>query len=150
MKKYIMLSVLILILLLTGCGEKKLTCSYSSSDSYHGSDEIFAKYIFDKNGKIDKYIINEKMTYNDKYLKDNNISIDSLYEQNKEYCKSMPSSKYIKCNFNKRGNSLTAVMEYQISKMTKEEIEKLELSDYATLSEKDIKTQFEAQGFTCK
>lgn len=150
MKKYNLLGVIVLLLIVTGCGERKLMCSYSSSDSYHGSDEVFTKYTFDKNGKVKKYVINEKMTYNDKYLKDNNITIESLYEQNKEYCKNLPSSKYIKCNFNRRGNSLTAVMEYELSKMSNEELKELQLTDYVSLGEKEIKKEFEAQGFTCK
>lgn len=150
MKKTVLFSIIVLTLLLTGCGENKLMCSYSSTNSYYGSDSIFVKYYFDKDGKIDNYVINEKMTYNDEYLKNNNKTMDSLYEDNKSYCDNIPKSDNIKCNFSRNGNTFKVIVKYNISKMSKEEIEKLQLADYMSLGKDGIKNQFKSQGFTCK
>lgn len=150
MKKISLCSIIVLLLLLTGCGEKKVMCSYSSSNSYYGSDNVFAKYIFSKDGKVTKYFINEKMTYNKQYLEDNNLTIDSIYEQGKEYCNNVPSSKNIKCSFSKSNNTINVTLEYNLSKMSKDEIKKLELDEYLSLTEEKVKTQYKSQGFTCK
>ena len=151
MKKLYLLGIFALCVLLSGCSEKKLLCSYSSTNSYYGSDDILAKYTFKKDGTIDKYSINEKMVYNDAYLKASNTTIEAQYENALEYCKSsVPESKNITCKATKTKNSITVVIDYKLSKMTKEEIESLQLSDYISSKYDDIKQQYEGQGFTCK
>ena len=148
MKKLLLFAFL--ILLLTGCGEKKLICSYSSSNSYYGSDSIYIKYTFNKKGNIAKYIVNEKISYNNQYLEGNNLTMDSLFEQSKEYCKNVPSSKNIKCNISKNGNSINVAMNYDVAKMTDKEKKELNLEEYISMNKEDIKKQFSSQGFTCK
>ena len=150
MKKIMFLSIIVLLVLVTGCGDKKLICQYSSTNSYYGSDNVFSKTLFDKKGKMTKYIINEKMSYNDQYLEDSGLTMDALYEQYKDYCSSLPESKNVECSFSKNGNTLTANVEYNISKMTEKEIEDLSLTSYVSLTEDEIKTQYKSQGFTCK
>lgn len=151
MKKISLFGILVLCLLLSGCGEKKLICSYSSTNSYYGSDNVLAKYTFKKDGTIDKYTINEKMVYNDVYLKATNTTIEDQYKNAQEYCKnSIPSSKNIVCKVTKNKNSLTVVIDYKLSKMTKEEIESLQLTQYISFKQDDVKKQYEDQGFACK
>ena len=151
MKKFYLLGIFALCVLLSGCSEKKLLCSYSSTNSYYGSDEILAKYTFKKDGSIDKYIINEKMVYNDAYLKASNTTIDDQFKNAEEYCNSsLPESKNITCKATKTKNSITVVIDYNLSKMTQEEIESLQLTDYISSKYDDVKQQYEGQGFTCK
>lgn len=151
MKKISLLGILVLCLLLSGCCEKKLLCSYSSTNSYYGSDNVLAKYIFKKDGTIDKYTINEKMVYNDTYLKATNTTIDAQYKNAQDYCKNnIPDSKNITCKVTKNKNSITVVIDYNLSKMTKEEIETLQLTEYIGFKQDDVKKQYEGQGFTCK
>ena len=151
MKKICMISVFVLCVLLTGCGQKKLLCTYSSSDSYRGSDNILVKFTFTKNGKIDKYITNEKVTFTDNYLKATEMSIDDTYKSAQDYCKNnISNSNYSKCNVTKNGNSITVSTEYKLSKMTAEELQKLNMTSYAEYSSDELKKQYEGQGFTCK
>ena len=150
MKKLYLFGIFALCLILSGCGEKKLMCSYSSTNSFYGSDSVLTKYYFKKDGTIDKYSINEKMTFNDAYLKSINSSMDDQFNSAKEYCSSIPESKNISCNVTKTKNSITVVIDYKLSKMTQEEIDTLQLTDYVNSKADDIKTQYEAQGFTCK
>ena len=152
MKKISVLFVLVLCVVLTGCGKKKLLCSYSSTDSYRGSDSILAKFTFKKDGKIDRYIVNEKVEFTDKYLKDTNSSVDDQLKAAEEYCKnSIPKTDKIKCNAVKNSNkALSVIIEYNLSDMTKEDIQKLNLSDYLESKYDDVKKQYEGQGFTCK
>lgn len=151
MKKIYLLGVFALCILLSGCGEKKLLCSYSSTNSFYGSDDVLAKYYFKKDGTVDKYSINEKMVYNDAYLKSTNSTIDDQFKNAEEYCSSsLPESKNITCKATKTKNSITVVIDYKLSEMTQDEIEKLQLADYMSSKYDDIKTQYEGQGFTCK
>lgn len=151
MKKVYLLGVFALCILLSGCGEKKLLCSYSSTNSFYGSDEVLAKYYFKEDGTIDKYSINEKMVYNDAYLKSTNTTIDDQFKNAEEYCNSgLPESKNITCKASKTKNIITVVIDYKLSKMTQEEIDSLQLADYISSKYDDIKTQYEGQGFTCK
>ena len=151
MKKIGLFSILILCILLSGCSKKTLICQYLSESSYYGSDNVLAKYIFKKDGTIDKYSINEKMVYNDAFLKATNSTMEMQYENAKDYCKnSIPESKNITCKVTKYKDTITVAIDYNLSKMTKEEIESLQLADYIQLKSDDIKAQYEDQRFTCK
>ena len=151
MKKISLFTILALCLLLSGCGEKKLLCQYSSTNSYYGSDTVLAKYTFKKDGTIDKYSINEKMVYNDAYLKATNSTMDDQFKGAQDYCKnSIPQNKNIVCKATRYKNSITVVIDYNLSKLTKEEITSLQLTDYLKSKQDDVKQQYEGQGFTCK
>ena len=151
MKKLSLFVVLAMCLFLSGCGKKTLLCSYSSTNSYYGSDNILVKYTFKKNGKVDKYVINEKMVYNKQYLEDNNLTVADQYENAKTYCEqSIPESKNITCKVTKQKDGVTVVINYNLSKMTDEEMASLNVAEYVKSTYDDVKTQYKTQGFTCK
>ncbi len=151
MKKIGLLGVFVLCLLLSGCGEKKLICSYSSSNSFYGSDDIIARFTFKKDGTIKDYSINEKMEYSDAYLSQTGTKVDDQYKNAQQYCKnSIPENKNIECNVTKSGNSVRVVIDYKLSKMTEDDIASLNLAEYLTSKYDDIKKQYSEQGFTCK
>ncbi|MBR3523684.1 MAG: hypothetical protein IKN87_03260 [Bacilli bacterium] len=151
MKKISILSILAICLILTGCGTKKMECVYTSSNSQYGSDNMNARFIFKKDGTIDKYTMIEEMTYNTNYLKAANTTVEKQYETAKEYCeKSVPKNDKIKCNVRKYKNSVTVTIDYYLSDMDEKDISELNISEYIKAKYDDIKTQYENQGFTCK
>jgi hypothetical protein len=69
MKKFAKLfAVALMFVLVTGSGGKKITCTYSESDSYHG--KAYQKTVREYNGNgigIVKYTIYNEQTYNQRY-----------------------------------------------------------------------------------
>ena len=98
------------------------------------------------------YTINEKVSFTDKYIKDTKTSIEDQLKAANEYCKnSIPETDKIKCHAVKNNNNtLSVIIEYNLSEMTKEDIQKLNVSEYLESKYDDIKKQYEGQGFTCK
>lgn len=149
MKKICLFSALIFtVILLTGCGEKKLVCQYKSTDSYHGSDIVYYKFLFNKDEKVEKFIINEEISYSDKYVKDNDTSAD--YESMKQYCAEMETNTNINCKVVKGDNKFTIKLTYNLSKMSEDELAQYGLNDIIIQKYSELKKSQETNGFTCK
>lgn len=150
MKKFSLLCALVLTLVLTGCGEKKLICQYKTTDSFQGDNEVGYKVTFDKNDKPISIAINSKSKYGEKYLESYSVDLDTEIAAAKEFCTELEATDNVSCSANLNNNTITLNVKYNVSKMSDEAKSELGLTEIAELKYADIKTQYEGSGFTCK
>lgn len=131
MKKFAKLFVVALMfVLVTGCGGKKITCTYSESDSYHGKSyqKIVREYADNGIGVV-KYTIYSEQTYNQKYLTylqtEYKETINDLYKDALESCDKYNSASFVTCKVKLKGKKISQTITYNLKGMTKDSLEKL-------------------------
>ena len=140
MKKFAKLFVVALMfVLVTGCGGKKITCTYTTSDSYYGKDNNYNEAVtLDKkivreyadNGiGVVKYTIYSEQTYNQKYLTylqtEYKETINDLYKDALESCDKYNSASFVTCKVKLKGKKISQTITYNLKGMTKDSLEKL-------------------------
>ena len=153
MKKYSFIIICALVLLVTGCssnGDKKLICRHSQTDSFYGDSSVNYKLVYDEDGVLKTLKINSESKYNDEYLKAYEINIDDEFASAKTVCDAYGASENAKCDAKLKKNTITLNIEFDVSKMTDEELEVYNLTDYKNTSYSDAKETFTKSGLTCK
>lgn len=125
MKKIV--SLIIVLLLISGCNEKhslnnkqnndsnnssesnkKLTCSASYEQDEDTDRKVSYTFIFDNNDKVETFINSDTMMLKDSSLGEYNI------KQYKENCAEVDAYEGISCNFKAENNNKISTLEYQI------------------------------------
>ena len=143
MKK--LLVVPALLLLLTGCGSNKLECSMEKEESGVKMTGT-AVMSFDKD-EITHTEVTMDVTIPDEYKSMSDLmmsSLSSTYDTYKEYGAEVSVEK-------KSDSRILAKIAFDTSKLTKENLEKLEKeSMYFKGTKDEVKKAMEKEGFTCK
>ena len=136
MKKYLMtLSVLVAVLLMTGCGEKKLVCKMEE-----GKENAEVTVAF-KSGKATTATIKMTMEANsEEEAKQAKTVLESLVPASTE--------EYTESKVTQKGKTVILTSTLKISEMTDEQI-KEELGN-VELTKEGMKSHFEGQGYSCK
>lgn len=151
MKKYSFIIVFVLVLLVTGCGNNKLICRHSKTDSFYGDNTVSYKLEFDKNNTLKKFVLNSESIYNKSYIDSAEIDMNSEYASAKEICDMYKDSSSTKCNVNLYNDSKIVIeISFDFSKMSDEEITNYGLDEYKNMKYDDAKDTFTKTGFTCK
>lgn len=124
MNKYIKYAAIATIgLALTGCGGKKLTCSYSESSSFTGEQTQQNTYVYDKDGKnLQKYTEVKSAKYTEKALKYYDKGIDDVLKQAEEDCDDYEDVDFITCNATAKGNKITQTITYNFKGLDEDDI----------------------------
>ena len=145
MRKYLLFLALGTFVL-TGCGEKTLTCTNSeTSDEYSIDEEIVLK--FDKDGeKIKSGSFAAEFKVSEDYIE----RIDELIEYTETSFEDL-KEKGIDYKIQEKNDGFSLTLNYNTKNLTEEQIDELYFSgmyfedDYNT-----VKTDYEEQGYTCK
>lgn len=140
MKKYAKIfAVALMFVLVTGCGGKKITCTYSESDSYHG--KAYQKIVREYNSNgigIVKYTTYNEQSYNQRYLtylqNEYKETINDLYKDALESCEKYNSASFVTCKTKLKGKKITQTITFNLKGMTKDSIEKLYDNDAISYS----------------
>ena len=134
MKKFAKIfAIALMFVLVTGCG-KKITCTYTSSDSFYGKDTKKVVREYASNGVgIVKYTETETMSYSKKYMKslaesDSKQTIDDLYKDALEECDDYNGLSFVTCKVTKKGNKITRTITYNLKGVSKDSLEKQNIS----------------------
>lgn len=151
MKKYSFIIVFALVLLVTGCGDNKLICRHSKTDSFYGDNTVSYKLVFDKDNVLKKFTLNSEAVYNKDYIKIAEIDMNTEFESAKEICEMYKNTSNAKCNVNLYNNKKIVIeISFDIDKMSEEEIATFGLSEYKGMTYKEAKENYSKTGFTCK
>ena len=151
MKRSKILMILAVVILVTGCGEKKLVCSRSKNDSYYGYNSITYKLDFNKKGNVKKFSINSVSDYYDNYINNENINMNDELTEAKKICDTYKDSKYASCNVELYSNKKIVVdLKFDLDKLTDDEITNFELTEFKTTTYDAAKEKYVKNGFTCK
>lgn len=125
MNKYIKIAVVTTLgLILTGCGEKKITCSYKENSSFSGDQSQEITYVFSKDGKkIEKYIETLSVKYTDKALKYYDEDIEDVVDEAEEDCEDYEDADFITCKVTSKGNKITQTITYDLKKLDEDDLE---------------------------
>lgn len=146
MKNFMKVCALVLVLVLvSGCGSKGkvLTCTMTEKESGMKMTNT-AKFTFEKD-KATKLNLNMKVVLDDSmksYAKLMATSLESQFSGLKE-------KKGIKFTSNTKGNTVTLVIDADLTKMDKDAKKELDI-DGTEGSMKDAKKAMEKAGFKCK
>ena len=140
MKKFAkVFAIALMFVLVTGCG-KKITCTYTTSDSYYGKDTQKQVREYASNGVgIVKLTQTDTRTYSKKYLKsleasDSKQTIDDLYKESLEDCDDYNGLSFVTCKVTKKGNKITTTVTYNLKGVSKDSLEKQNIN-YSVLAE---------------
>ncbi len=128
MKKYIGLIILSLFLL-TGCGERKVTCTYTSNENF---SNVTSKVtiLYDKYDVIKKVERKTSRELNDKdfleEFKDTKTDTKVLYKELKKNL----NNNYFKGKLKTSKNKITLIESYKFYKMTEDDFENAGLSRF--------------------
>lgn len=124
MNKYIKYAAIAVIgITLTGCGGKKLTCTYSESSSFQGEEKQHITYDFDKDGKnVEKYTEVLSAKYTDKALKYYDKDLDDILKDAEKDCDEYEDVDFITCKVELKGNKITQTITYNLKNLDEDEI----------------------------
>lgn len=132
MKKYFCLLLFCAILLvLTGCGANKLTCTYEESDNEGATYE----FKFDSKDKATEVSIERYYVYSDE---------DEAKEDEEYYKSTIPNEQGFTYSVKRNGKKLTLKQTADISKVESDYL------DGMTLEKSEIKSELESSGYKCK
>ena len=132
MKKYFGLLLFCAILLvLTGCGANKLTCTYVEDDNEGATYE----FKFDSKDKATEVSIERYYVYPDE---------DEAKEDEEYYKSTIPNEKGFTYSVKRNGKKLTLKQTADISKVESDYL------DDMTLEKSEIKSELESSGYKCK
>ncbi len=136
-KKVMLMTVLFLALvILTGCGGKKLTCTTTEDGEI---SKLVANF---KNNKVTTMTTESTEVY----------ETEEEAENSKKVLTAMlgvTQSDYLKFEIKQNGKELTTIMTLDLTKMTDEQIaEEIEVKQ--DISYDGLKEMYESQGFECK
>lgn len=139
MKKYLFGLSLCAALLLTGCGGKTLKCTRTEEESgMKMSEEIVAKF---KEDKISSIVLNAEIEVPDDMKELMDAFKSSLEEEFKG-----DNYKDAKVKIETKDNRIIAKVEMDATKLTKEQLEDINLKD----TFEEAKKSLEEQGYSCK
>ena len=124
MNKYIKCAAIATIgLALTGCGGKKLTCSYSESSSFKGEQNQQLTYVFSKDGKsIEKYTEVSSVNYTEKALKYYDEDLKDVLEDAEDDCEEYEDVDFIVCKAELKGNKITQTITYNLKGLDEDDL----------------------------
>ncbi len=143
MKKSLNIIVLLLIVLsLTGCGSKTLTCTRKSEEAIYTLEEkIVSKYSF---SDLKKFEIHQEME-----LKNNSFVNAELLKQTVDIQFINLKENGANVNVKSKGNKIIVDVNADISKISKSKLKKIKLYNINESLE-DAKKSFKKSGYTCK
>ena len=151
MKKYSFIIVFALVLLVSGCGDNKLICRHSKTDSFYGDNTVSYKLVFDKDNVLKKFTLNSEAVYNKDYIEIAEVDMNAEFESAKEICEMYKDSSNAKCSVNLYKNKKIVIeISFDLDKMTDEEIATFGLTEYKGMTYKEAKENYSKTGFTCK
>ena len=138
--KKIIFSLVILSVMLTGCGKETLSCT-SKSNNLGRNVQTKIIVTFDKKS-ASKVVTNINTTYEQEYL----AELEANYQNFKESFEAYKKIKGVKTKLNKKENALDVELEFDMS-----EEEAKENSGFAEYNTKEeYKIFLEESGYTCK
>ena len=144
--KKILFSSIVCLLFLTGCGDKKLTCSHvADEDGMTISDKIVL--VFDKNGEdIQKVSMYGEFKVDEKYseyLSDISLAAKEEYKTVEDIGGKVTTST--------KDNTVIVEIDYKTQKLTDDQKSQLENDGvYFSGGYDYIKSRLEDRGYTCK
>ena len=143
MKKRLYIMVLLLIMVsLTGCSSKTLTCTKTSDESiYNLKEKITTKYgMFG----VKNININMEMT-----LKDNSFINASVLEKTLDETYKELKENGAKVNISSKDNKVLVDINFDLKKMDNDKLKEIDLYN-VNESYEDAKKSFKKLGYTCK
>lgn len=143
MKKIMMtLVAVVMMFVLTGCGTETLTCTMSQTQTGMTMDqEMNATFV---NNEVTKMDINIKAELDEAYVSAMDQIKSSVEANLKQY-----KDNGGKVEITSEGNVINAKVDFDLSKMSKDQKKKLNMVDvYGTKSA--TAKELEKQGYTCK
>lgn len=143
MKKKLYIMVLLLVMVsLTGCSSKTLTCTKTSDESiYNLKEKITTKYgMFG----VKNININMEMT-----LKDNSFINASVLEKTLDETYKELKENGAKVNISSKDNKVLVDINFDLKKMDNDKLKEIDLYN-VNESYEDAKKSFKKLGYTCK
>jgi len=132
-----------MILLLSGCGEKKLTCT--KDDSNTGESSSYKMVLTYKKDTLTKMHATDAITLSDEY-KD---QIDDMVSKYNSLYDDFNKIDGFKATVTGKDNVITITVDTDVTKLSDDDKSSLGVNVYST-SYNDAKSNIEADGFTCK
>lgn len=125
MNKYIKCAAVVAVgLVLTGCGGKKLTCSYSEESTFDGVKKKQLKYEFSKDGKnVEKYSQILSVKYTDKALEYYDEDLDDILEEVEDNCEKYDDVDFVTCKAELSGNKITQIITLNLKGLDEDDVE---------------------------
>ena len=144
MKKYLsVLLAVVLTLMLTGCGGKKLTCTKEEEEmGMKMQEKAIVSYSDDK---ISKYTMEATIELTEEMEEYADQMLELLTEEMNMY----EEIKGVEVNTEKKGNKIIATVVFDVDKMDEEDLDEIDDFDVNETIE-EVKAELEDQGFTCK
>lgn len=138
MKKYLVVLVA-LLLVVTGCGAKKLTCTMTED-----GQTMEAVMEFDKNDEVTSIEMNMTMPFEEELSKEE----QETYSSYMQVLCSMYDYEGVDCNVNTSSKAVDVVIKMDLEKMSDEDRNNVTGTEGTTYDE--IKADLEESGYTCK
>lgn len=147
MRKKIMFGLLLMVVMVTGCGKgKTLTCTYKARDSFVDMNDKYTLK-FDKKGENVNSITG---VYTAIFLDYSDDEVKKEYEKSKEECDGFNKLKGISCKVSLSGKKLERTEIVNVSELDSSSKDEASLDDIENLTYENAKERFVDAGFTCK